>query len=92
MNITFTGPQCSGKTTLLKRMKSERGLMDMGKMRIKLSKKEIKKLEKQGRLRDSVEIWVDRHNHKLELLRTFSSLTAAICSSIVLLKLFGLIH
>ena len=64
----------------------------MGKMRIKLSKKEIKKLEKQGRLRDSVEIWVDRHNHKLELLRTFSSLTAAICSSIVLLKLFGLIH
>ncbi|NDB83837.1 MAG: hypothetical protein EB127_14100 [Alphaproteobacteria bacterium] len=64
----------------------------MGKMRVKLSKKEIKKLEKQGRLRDSVEIWVDRHNHKLELLRTFTSLTAALCSSLVLLKLFGLIH
>lgn len=61
-------------------------------MRVQLSKKQIKKLEKQGRLRDSVEIWVDRHNHKLELLRTFTSLTAAICSSIVLLKLFGLIH
>jgi len=61
-------------------------------MRVKLSKKEIKKLEKQGRLRDSVEIWVDRHNHKLELLRTFTSLTAALCSSLVLLKLFGLIH
>lgn len=29
MNITFTGPQCSGKTTLLKRMKTERGIMDM---------------------------------------------------------------
>lgn len=64
----------------------------MGKMRVKLSKKEIKKLEKQGRLRDSVEIWVDRHNHKLELLRTFTSLTAALCSSLVLLKLFGLLH
>jgi hypothetical protein len=60
-------------------------------MRPKLSKKEKKKLERQGRLRDCVEIWVDHHNHKLELLRTFTSLTAAICSSVVLLKLFGLI-
>lgn len=61
-------------------------------MRVQLSKKQIKKLEKQGRLRDSVEIWVDRHNHKLELLRTFTSFTAAVCSSIVLLKIFGLIQ
>jgi len=53
----------------------------------KLSKKEIKKLEKEGRLRDLVEIWVDRHNHKLELLRTFTSLVAAICSTIVLFKI-----
>jgi len=57
----------------------------------KLSKKEIKKLEKEGKLRDHIEIWVDRHNHKLELLRTFTSLVAAICSSFVLLKVFGLI-
>lgn len=28
MNITFTGPQCSGKTTLLKQMKHTSGLMD----------------------------------------------------------------
>jgi len=28
MNITFTGPQCSGKTTLLKRMKTEKGIID----------------------------------------------------------------
>lgn len=28
MNITFTGPQCSGKTTLLKRMKQTSGIMD----------------------------------------------------------------
>jgi len=53
----------------------------------KLSKNEIKRLEEEGRLRDLVEIWVDRHNHKLELLRTFTSLVAAICSAIVLFKL-----
>jgi len=53
----------------------------------KLSKKEIRKLEEDGRLRDLVEIWVDRHNHKLELLRTFTSLIAAICSAIVLFKI-----
>jgi thymidylate kinase len=28
MHITFTGPQCSGKTTLLKQMKKTRGTMD----------------------------------------------------------------
>lgn len=28
MNITFTGPQCSGKTTLLKQMKHASGIMD----------------------------------------------------------------
>jgi len=28
MNITFTGPQCSGKTTLLKLMKSSGGIFD----------------------------------------------------------------
>lgn len=53
----------------------------------KLTKKEIKQLEEEGRLRDLVEIWVDKHNHKLELLRTFTSLVAAICSAIVLFKL-----
>jgi hypothetical protein len=53
----------------------------------KLSKKEIKRLEEEGRLRDHIEIWVDKHNHKLELLRTLTSLIAAICSTIVLVKL-----
>jgi len=28
MNITFTGPQCSGKTTLLKTMRSKGGIFD----------------------------------------------------------------
>jgi len=58
----------------------------------KLSKKEIRKLEEEGRLRDYVEIWVDQHNHKLELLRTITSLIAAIASTIVLLKLLHIIN
>jgi predicted RNA-binding protein len=53
----------------------------------KLSKKDIKRLEEEGRLRDLVEVWVDRHNHKLELLRTLTSLIAAICCTIVLFKI-----
>lgn len=52
----------------------------------KLTKKEIRRLKKEGRLRDEVEIWVDKHNHKLELLRTFTSLVAAISSALVLFK------
>jgi hypothetical protein len=51
-----------------------------------LTKKEIRRLKKEGRLRDEVEIWVDRHNHKLELLRTVTSLIAAISSALVLCK------
>ena len=58
----------------------------------KLSKKEIRKLEEEGRLRDYVEIWVDQHNHKLELLRTITSLIAATASTIVLLKLLHIIN
>ena len=58
----------------------------------KLSKKEIRKLEEEGRRRDYVEIWVDQHNHKLELLRTVTSLIAAIASTIVLLKLLHIIN
>lgn len=52
----------------------------------RLTKKELRKLKKEGRLRDEVEIWVDKHNHKLELLRTFTSLVAAISSALVLFK------
>lgn len=56
-----------------------------------ISKKKIKKLEKEGRLRDGFEIWVDRHNHKMELVRTLTSVMGLIVSSIVMLKVFGLI-
>jgi len=52
----------------------------------KLTRKQIRKLKKEGRLRDEIEIWVDRHNHKLELLRTCASLIAAISSALVLFK------
>lgn len=58
----------------------------------KLSSKEIRRLERKGKLRDNVEIWVDKHNHKLELLRTFTSLIAASASTLVLLKVFGILH
>lgn len=58
---------------------------------LKISKKKIKKLERQGRLRDGFEIWVDRHNHKMELVRTLTSVFGLIVSSIVLLKVFGVL-
>lgn len=57
----------------------------------KISKKKIKKLEKQGKLRDGFELWVDRHNHKMELIRTLVGAMGLIVSSIVMLKVFGLI-
>lgn len=59
--------------------------------KLKLSKKQRKKLLSKGKLRDPFEIWVDHHNHKLEIIRTCSSLIGATASSIVLLKVFGLL-
>lgn len=58
---------------------------------IKLTKKQKKKLLAKGKLRDPFEIWVDHHNHKLEIIRTCSSLISAVVSSMVLLKVFGII-
>jgi hypothetical protein len=37
------------------------------------------------------EKWLDNHNHEMEFLRTVCSLLAAIASTMVLLKVFGLI-
>lgn len=64
-------------------------LKDISKL--KLSKKQRKKLLAKGKLRDPFEIWVDHHNHKLEIIRTCSSLVGATASSVVLLKVFGII-
>ncbi len=54
-----------------------------------LSKKKIKKLQKAGKLRDSFEIWVDKHNHKLEMVRTITSLLGVLLSCIIILKVFN---
>ena len=60
-------------------------------MRPKISKKKINKLKRQGRLRDEFEIWVDKHNHKMELIRTLTSVMGLIVSSVVLLRVFGIL-
>lgn len=57
----------------------------------KISNKKRQKLEKEGKLRDSFELWVDKHNHKFELVRTLTSVLGLIVSSVVLLKVFGLL-
>lgn len=57
----------------------------------KLSEKKIEKLAKQGKLRDELEIWVDRHNHKFELVRTVTSILGLAVSSVVLLRVFGIL-
>lgn len=56
-----------------------------------ISQKRREKLRKQGKLRDSFELWVDRHNHKFELIRTLTSIIGLIMSSVIMLKVFGLI-
>jgi len=53
-----------------------------------MNKNKLKKLEQEGKLRDSLEIWVDRHNHKLELVRTIAGLVGTILSSLIFLKVF----
>jgi hypothetical protein len=57
----------------------------------KISEKKIEKLAKKGKLRDELEIWVDRHNHKFELVRTVTSILGLIVSSVVLLRVFGIL-
>ena len=56
-----------------------------------LSRKERKRLRKLAKLRDPLEIWLDHHNHKLEVLRTIGSLINAILGFCVFLKVFGVL-
>lgn len=58
---------------------------------INISQKRLDKLKKQGKLRDNFELWVDRHNHKFELIRTITSLLGIIMSSLIMLKVFKII-
>ena len=39
--------------------------------------------------RGKIESWLDRHNHKMELMRTMTSLMAAVFSALALGKLLG---
>lgn len=57
----------------------------------KISQKRRKKLEHQGKLRDGIELWVDRHNHKLELVRTINGFIGITLSFIIILKVFGIL-
>lgn len=57
----------------------------------KISQKRLDELRKKGKLRDRVELWVDRHNHKLELVRTLNGFIGIILSSIIMLKVFGVL-
>lgn len=63
----------------------------MTKITPKISQKKKRKLEKQGKLRDEVEIWVDKHNHKMELLRTVSNILNLVISTLVILRVYGII-
>lgn len=56
-----------------------------------LSKKEKKRLKKLAKLRDPLEIWIDHHNHKLEVLRTLGNLIGTITGICVFLKVFGVL-
>lgn len=56
-----------------------------------LSQKRLSKLKKEGKLRDRVELWVDQHNHKLELVRTINGFIGIMLSSIIMLKVFGVL-
>lgn len=57
----------------------------------KLSQKRLKQLKKEGKLRDGIELWVDQHNHKLELVRTVNGFIGIILSSIIMLRVFGVL-
>jgi len=57
-----------------------------------LSKKQLKKLASQGRLRDGLEIWVDKHNHKMELLRTITNVVGLLFSLLIFMKVFNIIQ
>lgn len=41
--------------------------------------------------KDNYERWIDRHNHKLEFIRTIGSVIAAITGVLVFLKVFNII-
>jgi len=59
--------------------------------KIILTKKQKKKLLAKGKLRDPFELWVDHHNHKMEMIRTLTGLIGIVLSCVIMLKVFGII-
>ena len=53
--------------------------------------KDEKWSERINKPKDKYELWIDRHNHKLELVRTLSGLIAASTGIFVFLRVFGII-
>ena len=51
----------------------------------------MKWLKRDSGGRDILERFIDRHNHKLELIRTCGSIIAAITGLLVFLKVFEII-
>ena len=47
--------------------------------------------EPMGNKRGKIEVWLDEHNHKMELLRTIFSLIAATTGIVIFLKVFEII-
>jgi hypothetical protein len=41
--------------------------------------------------RDKIELWLDRHNHKLELIRTIGNIVGGIAGAIAILRVLGII-
>lgn len=56
-----------------------------------LKEKERKKLQDQGKLRDNFEIWIDKHNHKMEFVRTVTGMANLLLSLIIILRVFGVL-
>jgi len=65
----------------------------MGFLRLhrKLSNKERKELEKKGKLRSDLEVFLDFHNHKMELIRTVIQAVGTVLSTLIALKVFNII-
>lgn len=59
--------------------------------KIILTKKQKKKLLAKDKLRDPFELWVDHHNHKMEMIRTLTGLIGIVLSCVIMLKVFGII-
>jgi len=81
----FTVPNLEENTSPIKKEKK--------KMRLDqtIAHSELKYLSKKGKAHDPIEHWLGDHNRKFEMVRTITSLISATTSSLVLLKVFGII-